>query len=255
MLWANDADAGVVTTSAAYTTLPATFLQTPQLDQKWRTNDGLATAYVLVDLGSSKSIDFVALMAVNLTATGTVRIKVSTADATGAAGNAYDSTAYDPDILATAPHIVKVLTSPVTGRYVRLDLADAALSMFEAGRLIVGKLFRPEINFVHGYQLTTRDTSRVDESLGGQEWVERRVARRGVTVRFAALTTAERREHAVPMQLQRGISQDVGVVLDTASSYPAEDFIWGLPQALAPIKNTFLVRYDMELSVTERAWL
>jgi hypothetical protein len=254
VLWANDADAGVLTASAAYSTLPVTYLQTPQLDQRWRTNDGAASAWVVADLGSSLPVDLVGLLATNLGAAATARVRVSTADATGAAGNAYDSTTFSPDLSPSYPHLVRALTAPVTGRYVRIDVADAGLTLFEAGRLVIGSMFRPAINFRTGYGLTVKDGSRVDESEGGQEWVERRVARRGVTLRFPAISAAEQRQHATPMQLQRGIAQDIGILLDTASAVPGEDFIWGLPQALAPVRNVFFQRFDMEISVVERAW-
>jgi len=249
----NLADAGTVSASSTIGTLLAANLQTPHLARVWRSATELTSCWVLVDLGASTSVDFVALMATVLSGTATYRLRISTVDATGAAGDAYDSTATDADLDQHYPHLVLPLAAPVTGRYVRIDLADGAPTQFEAGRLIVGALYRPTHNLRRDYQLTFYDGSRVDESDGGPDWVERRAARRGIRASLPAAGDEEMRTYLLRMQIERGQSQDIGLMLDTASTNPGRDFFWGLAQGVRPIRYVALNRYDLEIEIKERA--
>ena len=134
---------GTVTTGNELATLPATNLQSMQPSKRWRTS-GVSNAWVQVDLGSAKAIDFAAIISHNGAAADTWQIRASS-DGTPATVPDYDSGSQNLFPAATRPSEAwrthydshYVFASTQTWRYWRCDFTIAG-SYFEAGVLLLG---------------------------------------------------------------------------------------------------------------------
>lgn len=228
ILYRNEADFGTVAADDEVSTLPATFLQHPSLGNVWRTPAATTSSVVTVDLGASRTIRVVALLACNLSAAGTARVKLSDVDATSA--ELYDSTLLDPaGVDTTYQAFIHVLPADVAARYIRIELDDGSLDHLEAGRLVAGALWTPEYN----YDWTDIERGAVDDSprelsISGEPWVEARPTRRRVRFALPWVSAAELATHLDAMGRLAGRKRDVLVVLDhEAASVPPETY-WGL---------------------------
>ena len=85
----NVVDTGIVTAGSELATLPASNVQTEAIGQIFKAATTLST-YLLVNLRQQLELGGTALM--NCVTDNAVRIRLSTADATGEAGNSYDET-------------------------------------------------------------------------------------------------------------------------------------------------------------------
>ena len=219
---------GTITAGHARAGLPGANVGTAQPGQVWRTPAATTTSHLLVDLGASYSISSVFLGTTNLTAAATWRVRFSTADATGVAGNSHDSTTIAAGVDPIFGSALRVFSSPATGRYVRVDLVDASLPYLEAGILRAGPAFRPAKNYEMGAKLLHRDFSRGRLGWDGSQWLLRGSQQRGVELRLPAVTTAEWETHGEPLIRMSGTSRDVWVCLDTAASNVGRETFFGL---------------------------
>lgn len=224
LLWNNLADTATLAASSAVATLPVTFLTDPQLYQVWRT-ETTTTAYLSVDLGSSKSIDTVALLGTNLTSSATKRIRIDTSTPGGS--NAYDSAEISAGIDNDYRHLIHFMSTPITGRYLRIDIGDATLTYLQAGRLVIGAAWRPEVMFRAEWEWGVVDQSVVTVVPGGHRWVDVRPKLRTVFVTYPSVTTTERQTHVIPFLRAAGMHKDALFMADRSSANPARDSLWG----------------------------
>lgn len=193
-------------------------MQSAHHGQVWRSLAGTTAAYLLVDLGASYSIGGVYLGNHNLSGSGTWRVRLSTADATGATGDAHDSTATATGISTEYRLAVRIFSAAATGRYLRIDLSDATLTHLEVGRLWAGTVFKPTRNFQFGAQRGYIDNSRRSRGSDGQDWVTRGSRQRYVRFTLGAVTTAEAEASGEVLSRTAGTSSDVLVCLDSAAT-------------------------------------
>lgn len=228
--------------------LPIGNLLTEHVEQRWRSvgNSG----YFVADFGGLVSADTLALLGTTMSAVGTIRWRLSTVDATGAAGDAYDSGApavVDDDYNA---HVV-ALPAPVSFRYLRVDLSDASGSYVEAGRPFAGLRTALTYSFGYGWSETWFDRSKLTEADGGQTLVWRDNFYRVVDVKFEWVTADQRDSVVRACTIANRASTDVLFLMDPASTNLAKDSIWGLMK-LAPITQNFFDLYQWQLTVTQR---
>lgn len=218
-------DAATVTVSSAVSSLSASNLQTEDIREVWRATS--STAWILADLGSIKTVGVIALIGSNLGISDTVRFRVSTSDASGLAGDAYDSA----DSVANADPSYGMLVHPiepapgVSGRYVRIDLTQA--ETVEAGRFVAGPTFAPSRDRAFGAATIWRDPSRRIESLGQATLLDRKMRQRGLRFTLRGLTVSEA-DDLEEINRENGTSQDILVVTDINSSNLGKASIWGL---------------------------
>lgn len=233
LAYVNLADlATLYATSNLVTTPPAT-LQNAHVNRRWRgtlgTSEAVWTSYIT-------SFDTVCLFGLNLTSAGTTRIRVSSVDSSGLAGNVYDSGsvigAVDPNTAAYA-NLIKLLPTVVSG-YVRIDLTEPGASYIEAGRLFVGGRTQFDVNFGWGWTEQWEDMSRETESRGGQTYIDANVSRRKWSLQFGFMNDTERE---MVRQLDRinGIKTDFLMIGNPASSNLGRDSIWGRVKQPSPI--------------------
>lgn len=216
--------------------LPASNLLTQHIEERWRSktnNDGF-----VCDLGSSVSLDTIAVRGVTAHSGATVRVRVSSVDASGVAGDLYDSTTgaaahFD----ANYDTIVSVLSSPVSGRYVRVDISDPSGSYVEAGVVFVCLRTAFTYNFNYGWSVQWVDRSTTQESRGGQThtWEDNRY--RTLQIDFRLITTTQR--YGVVEQIDRdnGVRDSILVITDTASSNLARDTFLCTASTITPVVN------------------
>jgi hypothetical protein len=214
--------------------MAASNLLTPHAEERWRSKSG-ADAFVC-DLGSPKALDTVAVRGVTAGAAATVRVRVSSSDASGLAGDLYDSSAgpaasFDADYDA----IVALLAEPVTGRYVRVDIADPGAAYVEAGVAFVALRWAFTTNFSYGWQVQWVDRSTTQESRGGQTLTWRDNRYRKLQLDFKFVTAAERYGVVERIDRDNGLCDSVLVIIDTASANLARDSILGVSIDVTPV--------------------
>ena len=82
----------------------------------------------------------------------------------------------DDDFLATVPKVTKAdFFDPTVARYWRIEFdngGETADFEFYVGRLFLCRYFEPAYNVEYGWPMSLDDPSLVDESQGGQRWVD-----------------------------------------------------------------------------------
>ena len=242
IIYANLSDSGTVTASSWIAAAPPSMVQNHHVSRRWKGQAGNAE-WLLLDLGALTSIDTVAVFGIqgifgdtqsNLSALALTRVRISTVDATGNAGNAHDSTSVAGRIRDSYGALVYLLTTPVSGRYVKIDISESTASAILAGRLVVGLRNLFTINFSFGWGFGYVDLSRKKKSAGGQTFIARDDRYRVLTASFETLVEADRYAFVHDADRLNGISQDVLFMINTASSQPDRDSVWGLMQDMTP---------------------
>lgn len=257
--WLNRVDAGTLSAGSADSQRPVTNLATVQPTEKWRTA-GLTSTYFDLDNGSAMTMRAVALMATNLTSTATIRVQLSDVAAGGT--DIADSGTVSAGVLANTESLIDppknalyVFSAAQTARYARVTLADAALSgtgYIEVGRAFIGPVWQPTRNFELAAPFAFDDSTREQESDGGQEFLEEGTMRRIVELRFRNLTEADAWGNAWPLQGAVGRRKDVLLIPYPDSAYLAKQWIWGRLRALTPIAAPTYGRYETRFEVRER---
>lgn len=239
---------GTITASSSAPTRPATNLQDPRLSKKWAATSTSAT--VTVDLGALYTIGAVILGGCNLGLADTRRIRLSTTDATGAAGDAHDSGSGAAGVDPTFGQLVYVLPADVSARYLRLDLTAAVAP--QAGRLWAMPTFRPATNFARGVSDLLRDLSATRQSEGGEMYADVRPKQRGIKLSLQRVTTAEKLAYLDPLRRAAGLTGDLMVCKDPDSANLGRDTIVGPLESVFDIPQPYFDWHTAEMTVMER---
>jgi hypothetical protein len=252
--------AATLTTDSAVNSLPVQNLQDPVVAKKWRTG-AVTSAYILADLGSTKSIGAVALLGHNLSASGTWRVRISTADATGAAGDAKDIAASTagvyPDTRAASKRFGQpdgsayAFFTPVSGRYLRLDLSDATLTYIQAGLVMAMNPWEPARGYSFGASWERADGRQVGISRGGQAYINRGPRQRRLRFSLNAMTQAQAWTYADELDRVAGQTDNVLVCLDVNSAYLDRMTIVG-PLEQSPMTWAALPTFRRDYAITQR---
>ena len=251
--------AATLTGDAAVTTLPLANLQDPQPSKpcRWIATSG----YVVADFGALVDIGGVALAGLNLSAAATWRVRLSTADATGAAGNAADtgvvSTGIRPseklrNVDQVNGRAVKIFDADVSARYLRVDLADASLGYIDAGLLLAGPAFRPSRNFSYGWGSWIRDRGELVENSQGLAFPKRAPRQRRLNMTFQFDAAADVYTEVPEMLRLCGGSENCLFVGDPGGTQEAAKTVLGLLDAATPIEQANFRFYNYEFAITER---
>lgn len=251
VLFRNLSDAGVITASGAVAGQPAALLQDPHVGRRWRSLPGTSAA-LIIDLGAMQALDTIALIGCNLTLAGTARVRVSTNDASAQSGNAWDSGPLTGLCDPAYGYLIHLLPAPVSGRYVRIDLTDAALPDIEAGRLVVGARQQFAFNFAYGWQWGRVDRSRKTESRGGQVFISRDNSYRTAQLTFENVNEDQRYGFVEDMDRLNAEHDDVLFLTDPDSSNLGRDTIWGLVDGLEPVTQPYFDIYSKPYKLRER---
>lgn len=253
LAWVNLADAGTITASAQLTLAPVSRLQNKHVMRKTRANE--ASVSYTCDLGSLQSIDTIALMGLSGSSPA-IRVRISTVDTSGAAGDAYDSGslagAWDSDYLP----FVYLLLAAVIGRYVRIDISENGVAYIESGRLFIGVRQTFEINFKPGWSRVVVDPSVRTVGRSGQTFDDLRDKYRMLELTVEWATEDERWDIIEAIDLALGQTGDVLVITNPDSSNLSRDCIWGYQDSVNPVIEPVIVsggsRFSRAFNIRER---
>jgi len=180
---------------------------------------GTPTAWVEVDLGSSRAVDFAAFLATEGAATGQ-RVRAADTQADLTAAPTFDSGVVDFAAGAQAGAFGRVHswweTSPAQSfRWWRFDI-NGLTEPFAAGRLVLGRRTAFARNFSFGGGPGVRDLGRMEMSTHGALDRRRGAQARLLAIAWEALTRAEVETTLMPMLESLGRTELLLVVTDPA---------------------------------------
>lgn len=238
--------ATAVTTDSEVSTLPAANLLDTSRQVVWRSS--VTTCKLMVDLGSSMSIQLVALAGLNLPTTGTIRLRLSTVSM--GAGDVLDTGAGAPDINVLYKTWAYVAAAAVNARYVQIDFTTSG-SYVEAGRLWIGAAFIPAINYEYNPENTTADMSQIRRGVrSGRTFTDAGPKVRSFGFTLSGLTAAEAAT-IEDMYLTVGTSGQVVVIPNPSGSYVARETFIGRLEVVRAVSQTRVDRFSTALRVIE----
>lgn len=224
-LFDNQGDDGIITASStASGTTPASNVQNSQRSAVWRSGAGTSSS-LNCSLSSVFGITHIALVDVNLSTAGTIRLQ-SWADALGGSSPGVDLTFYPTLYVNTAlvstawgtglwgigsyglstalsgdKNITLVPINAISfDPYWRITFTDTNTSYQQLGRLFLGSGLEFTYNLNYGWQSERQDRSVSVESLGGQQFTQPRDDRQQISGVFDFLKDSERTEMLLRMQ-------------------------------------------------------
>lgn len=231
--WVNwlDESGVVIAPSSQVATLPASNLLDPIRARLWSAS-GETSPSLAIDLGASRAIRAVVLAGLNISATDTVRLKLSNVVPggselldTGAVAGVAEGYGYWPWFGAAA----------LTGRYVTLEL-DADMVTPQAGRLWISDAFQPTRNYDFGEGEAWNDGGVIQRApRSGAEYVQEGPRWRTQAFALPYLTDAEGRTTAKELQRIAGITGQVMFVKNPDSPYIWTETIIGRLTRTQPI--------------------
>lgn len=188
----------------------------------WRSNGG-ASAYLVLDLGADMAVDTVALFGLSgFTGASTLNILIATAaQGSGFAGGAYAT--FVAGAAALAGSVMPVndrgigifsTNSPVTGRYLRIELPGGTI---EIARAVIGKRIQLERNFSYGGAFGVRDLGSLDFSARGVLLRRRARKLRTVGLTFSNINKDEVENITKPLLEQIGNTEMIALITDPSA--------------------------------------
>lgn len=251
--YVNRIDEAVLTTDSQVTAAPISALQAPHVAESWRAVGGVTSCYILAAFAAQYPLGALALIGTNLSAGATWRVRLSTNDATGANGNAYDSGTIGAGVDTAYGYAIHIFPTAKTGRYLRIDITDATLSQIEAGRWFAGPAWQPENNFSFDWSRGWRSRARKTISRGGQKWIDELPRPRLLQLTFDYITDAEAKGgDALELLRLAGDTVDVLVVTDPESANLGRESIWGTVEGETVLRNWAHGLHALPLFIEER---
>lgn len=245
LLYRNLADEATIAVSSQLATAAGSLVQNEHVARKWRSES--SGDWLLADLGALVSLDTVAVM--GLTATQ-YRVRLSSSDPTGAAGDIRDTGTLSVD--QAYLQAIALLDVPASARYLRVDLTNAGGAYVEAGRLVAGLRNLFEINFSFDWSIGYVDPSIATKTRGGQTQVSREQSYRQVSLSFDFMRQTDRYGFVEEADRLNGIKDDVLLILDEDSTALPRDSIWGRVVDLSPVSQPFFDIYSKQYRIEER---
>lgn len=245
VVYQNLADAGTVTAGSSILRAQPATVQNEHVGRRWRSLS--ATSHLLFDLGSGVSIDTIAM--IGLTAS-TIRVRASNTDSTAESGDLYDSGTVSVD--QGYRQTVCALSTPVTARYVRVDLVHSTLDYVECGRAVIGLRSAFARNFGYGWGRTFADPSQRTQTRGGQTQIVAETPYRVLELSFDFMSEADRTGLVETMDRVNALQADVLWLTDPDSANLARDTVWGLMTEATPVNQPFFDEYSKTYRIEER---
>lgn len=254
LLTDNHALAGLVSASGQALAMPASNLLTPHPSERWRSLT--RAAFFVLDKGSQRLGDTVMVKGLTLGPNATMRLRLSSVDSDGAAGDVFDSgpvtngsANLDRDYFAA----VWLLPAPATWRYTRVDIDDPDAAAVEAGCIVDGLRDSFDYNFAIGSSVQFVDRSRVAMSAAGLSLVWPDNWYRKIDFNFEWVSAEQRYGLVERMDRVNGRRLNVLLIADTASPNLARDSFYGLVSDLTPSTFAQAVEiYGKQLRIDER---
>lgn len=193
-MYNNLVDSATLTASTEATGFPVENIQSPLVAKVWKSAGSPAgTANVVFDLGTAQAINCVAIAGYTWTvAPTTLNLEFNNADVWGAPAVVEALTwSANPTANGNKGIITKIFTT-LTYRYVRLNIVYAG-SDWDIGRIFLGTYFEPTYNYNYfdGHDVEFVDPSIINETIGGQEYVDELDMYRKIAFECKAITQTQ----------------------------------------------------------------
>jgi hypothetical protein len=241
------ATGSVASAQASIATMPITNLQDPQPRRRVRLMGSSAT--ITADLGAEVPVDCIALISTTLGAGAMVQARLSNVanfSVTLADTGLVNAEAQDESL----GNVVLVLPTPVTARYLRVDLTDGAAPYMDIGLLVAGQLWRVQRGTAYGIREGRVMLDRRDRNpyTGAEFPVPAIVNPRMAAFTLPALSTAEARNQHRDMVRRLGAARDTLWIAELGDSMAERNrrAIWGAMNA--PGEDAAISRDSLPLS-------
>ncbi|WP_456622136.1 MULTISPECIES: hypothetical protein [unclassified Bradyrhizobium] len=250
----NLALAAAVAASSQVLTMPASKLLSPHPSERWRSLS--AADWFVLDSGGLITADTVMVGGLTCSADATLRLRLSSIDATGIAGDIFDSgpvTNGDSRFDIDYASFVAVLETPLAWRYLRFDIADPGADYVEAGFVLEGLREEMAVNFAQGGSVQYVDRSRVSSASSGLTlvWTDNHFRR--LDLSFPWVEEVQRYGLIERLDRACGRRSNVLVITEPASPNLPRSSFYGLMTDVTPV--TFGVIFDLygkQLRLDER---
>lgn len=236
--WENWSDQSGVTieTDTAAGTLPVGNVTDPIIGKVWR---ALATtAYLQVDLGEARDIDFLILAGLTMEAADTIRLRIGTSIG---GGQLYDSTAVASNVDSEyGIWAAEPVFSGQSARYVRLDFSvpsRATETYFDVGRLWIGDAFEPRYSATYGYEEEWLDFSNITfGERSGTAFPRRNYQKRRLSFALDLLSETEALDEMREMSRAAGLTNQVACIPKPGGSRVNQEAVIGRFSQTSPIR-------------------
>lgn len=256
--WNNLVDATTTAVSAASSIIlaSASLLVEAHVGNKWR--DNAASTWVLASLSSSQPIDTVMLAGVS-GVNPTFRLRLSSVDSTGAAGDVYDSGSVTglPYWDVRYRMFVAMLPAALSARYIRIDISEVGVSYIEAGRWFVGQRNTFDTNMQTPWTRAAVRGSVDTIGVGGQTFVDLRLGHWRIAATFDFVTESERIDfvESISSTIILVGHLDMLWVRDIESMNWPQDSVWGyIDGEFSETQNLYIVPalYSVQFPIRQR---
>jgi hypothetical protein len=253
--WDNKADAAIITAGSQLATLPGSNVQTPLLVEPWGTAAGVKNSFLVFDMGAAVTLQILAVLGTNLTSAATYRLRSSNADPNVTGAVLYDSTLLAAGVKTGYGAIYKTIVGAAAARYWRLDLADATVAdNLQIGRVFLGPYWQPAAGQLWDWSVASIDDSELSQTYGLQVHADELPKRRQIEFMLDFMSEDEAYGSVFAMAVAKGRTRDILVVPNLAGTYLSEQSVWGLCEAMPPIRNRLPRIYaTQKFIVKERA--
>lgn len=238
-----------ITASSARLNAGAEKLGTAHPGELWMSQPGANSVSIQVDFGVSTTIGGIFLGNTNLTATGTIRSRLSAnADMSSPS---HDSGVVNAGCDPAYRKVFKTFT-PATGRYLRVEPADLALTTLEAGVLRAWTVWLPERGYSYGQKDRYQDFGTIKRGNNGSLWVMRGAKVPGVQLDLPAVTIAEWESWGDALARLTGQTEDILVCLDLDAVNRGRVCFFGPPEAVPEWQRVSFPHKSVSLAVFDR---
>ncbi len=157
---------------------PATNVQNQRLAKRWRSTSATVQT-VIIDLGSAKDVDTIAVLGHSLTTSAVVSIDANATDSWG-------GPSFTTSLTALTGPILKYLAAAQTYQYWRFNLSDAsaASNYVEAGRLWLGTKIAIDPSSLYNFTVSKRRSDTVTYGRDRQKYATEGVGWRHFSLSF-----------------------------------------------------------------------
>lgn len=257
-------DSANITASSEVTSMPAANLQRFQPTDWWQTTSlGSGGQYLEVEITEVNGLgqaswNLISLLYTNATVTTEWRVRASTASLAGAVS----APTYDTGWVSHWPvasltdwewtHSLLWLSDPRPEPYIRIDVRDAALDFYRAGRLYIANAWQPSHHVKYGWSTGHVENQRRQFAEGGPVFPRIQPRRRVLSGRLNFLEQDEMFNNAWELDRARGVSEDVLAILDPEhATHVHRWMIYGLMKDLPPIVNEAYEVFEKSFEIEE----
>lgn len=251
-------DAAELEASSAVGSMPVSHLQRFQPTDWWQTTTmDISGQYLDIVLPAGAEWNLISLLYTNAISTTEWRVR-----AADDKGDVTSAPPFDTTFVSHWPvaglegwewtHSLLWLPTARTERYLRIDVRDANLDFYRAGRLYVANGWQPSHHVKYGWGSGHQENKRQQRAEGGAVFPRIQPRLRVLNGRLNFLDEDEMFSQAWELDRARGVSEDVLAILDpTHATHVHRWMVYGLMRDLPPIVNEAYEVFEKPFEIEE----